>query len=237
VPFCPFAAALSPAAEPVRGPLGPVLAAADPALALGAPDPWRPLPAPVPDAAVRVPPVAVFAEPGAVFAAPDAGRSELCVARGWLPVAAAVAPAACAGSTVQLRNMKYCWPSVHRFVVTQYSTSPYCQYRPVSEKNGTRYIMYFCDWAIGLSGSTLVCMRPRLELCRTVMNVVVALITTVTAATIEGPSPIPGVCGNSSLSYRCTPKIVALCALSSTGTVSPYLGTWPGFHSAISRST
>jgi hypothetical protein len=64
------------------------------------------------------------------------------------------------------------------------------------------YCMYFCDWAIGLSGSTLVCIRPRLALCRTVMNVVVALRTTVIAATIEGPAPMPGVCGNSSLSYR-----------------------------------
>ena len=39
------------------------------------------------------------------------------------------------------------------------------------------YCMNFCDWAIGLVGSTLVCMRPRLALCLTVMNVVVALST------------------------------------------------------------
>jgi hypothetical protein len=49
------------------------------------------------------------------------GRRELCPVRtaGVPVVAAAVAPAAPAGSTVQFLNMKYCWPSVHRFVVTQ----------------------------------------------------------------------------------------------------------------------
>ena len=178
-------------------------------------------------------PVAVPVLAVPVFAA-DVGRSELCAARTGLPPAGA----AWAGSTVQLRNMKYCWPSVHTFVVNQYSTRPYCQYKPVSEKNGTMYIMYFCMPAIGLSGSMFpVCMRPRLEVCRTVMNVVVALSATVIAATIDGTSPIPGVCGNSSLSYRCTPKMVAFCALTSTGTVRPYLGTWPGFHSAMARST
>ena len=46
------------------------------------------------------------------------------------------------------------------------------------------YCMNFCDWAIGLLGSMLVCMRPRLALCRTVMNVVVALSATVSMITI-----------------------------------------------------
>jgi len=36
-----------------------------------------------------------------------------------LGVAGAVALAAPAGSVVQFLNMKYCWPSVHTFVVTQ----------------------------------------------------------------------------------------------------------------------
>ena len=30
----------------------------------------------------------------------------------------------------------YCWPIVQTLVVTQYRTSPNCQYRPVSAKNG-----------------------------------------------------------------------------------------------------
>src|SRR5580658_4492772 len=98
------------------------------------------------------------------------------------------------------------------------------------------YIMYFCDWAIGLSGSRLVFMRPRLEVCRTVMNVVDALTTTVSAITMATCTDGEG-CENSSLSPRCTPKIVAFCALCRIGTVSPYLGARPGFHSAIARST
>jgi hypothetical protein len=32
------------------------------------------------------------------------------------------------------------------------------------------------------------------------------------------------------LSPRCTPKIVAFCALDTTGTVSPYFGTVPRVH-------
>src|SRR5262249_17986812 len=109
--------------------------------------------------------------PAAGLGAPAPGRG----GRGGGPGRGAArpgGPAGSVGSVVQFRNMKYCWPSVHRLVVTQYSTSPYCQYKPVSEKNGTMYIMYFCAPAIGLSGSTLVCIRPRLALCRTVMNVV-----------------------------------------------------------------
>ena len=70
------------------------------------------------------PVLAVLAFAGPVLA-PDAGRAELCVTRA-VPLAAAVAPAAGTGSVVQFRNMKYCWPSVHTFVATQYSTSPYC---------------------------------------------------------------------------------------------------------------
>ena len=54
---------------------------------------------------------------------PELGRTELCVARTAVPAAPTVAGSAGA----QFRNMKYCWPSVHRLVVTQYSTSPYCQ--------------------------------------------------------------------------------------------------------------
>src|SRR4029077_16695225 len=88
-----------------------------------------------------------------------------------------------------LRDIRCCWPSVQTFVVTQYNTRPYCQYRPVSEKNGTMYCMIFCDWAIGLSGSMLVCIRPRFADCRTVMNVVAALIVTVTTITIEPLTP------------------------------------------------
>ena len=44
-------------------------------------------------------------------------------------------------------------------------------------------------------------------------------------------------CENSSLSPRCTPKIVAFCALFTTGTVSPYFGTVCGTHVVMARST
>ena len=98
------------------------------------------------------------------------------------------------------------------------------------------YCMNFCDWAIGLSGSTLVCMRPRFALCRTVMNVVVALTTTVSAITMLTWSGTDW-CENSSLSPRCTPKMVAFCALTTTGTVSPYFGVVPGVHVVMARST
>ena len=118
--------------------------------------------------------------------------------------------------------MMNCCDTVHTFVVTQYSTSPYCQYKPVSEKNGTMYIMYFCDAAIGLSGSTPgLCISPRLDVCRTVMNVVDALIATDTTMMIEPRMPRVWVCGKSSLSPRWTPKIVALRALSTALLVRP----------------
>ena len=98
------------------------------------------------------------------------------------------------------------------------------------------YCMYFCDWAIGLSGSMLVCMRPRFALCRTVMNVVEALtatVSTITMATCSGSD----WCENSSLSPRWTPKMVAFCALTTTGTVSPYFGVVPGIQLVMARST
>jgi hypothetical protein len=52
---------------------------------------------------------------------PDApGRAEFCVVFAVPPVVApATAPAAPTSSVVQFLNMKYCWPSVHRLVVTQ----------------------------------------------------------------------------------------------------------------------
>ena len=98
------------------------------------------------------------------------------------------------------------------------------------------YIMYFCDWAIGLSGSTLVCMRPRFELCRTVMKVVVALTATVrkmTIATCKGTC----WCEKSRLSLRWTPRIVATRALSTVEMFRPYFSGVPGFQSAMARST
>ncbi len=68
--------------------------------------------------------------------------------------------------------------------MTQYRTRPYCQYRPDSAKTGTMYCIIFCDDAIGLFGS--ICgVMPRFMLCRTVMNVVVALTTTVSRITIR----------------------------------------------------
>ena len=48
-------------------------------------------------------------------------------------------------------------------------TRPNCQYRPDSAKNGAMYIMYFCMFAAGLSGSTgPCCIMPRFWLCRIV---------------------------------------------------------------------
>jgi len=119
----------SPRADPVRVPPDLFVPAVDPLPALtgrapeDAEDPedavpdlltWAALdPGRVVAAPVRAPPAAVLAAP--VFA-PEACRGELCA----VPVvAAAVAPAAPVGSTVQFRNMKNCWPSVHRWVVTQ----------------------------------------------------------------------------------------------------------------------
>src|SRR5579859_1889500 len=53
-------------------------------------------------------------------------------ALGAVPVVAAP------GTSVGYRlNRKYCWPRVHTFVVTQYSTSPKAQYSPDRAKNGT----------------------------------------------------------------------------------------------------
>src|SRR5215469_6143791 len=50
---------------------------------------------------------------------------------GWFPpIAAAAAPIG------YLRNSTYCWPSVHKFVRTQYMTRPNGQYRPVSANSG-----------------------------------------------------------------------------------------------------
>ncbi|HJZ01647.1 MAG TPA: hypothetical protein VJ305_13055, partial [Streptosporangiaceae bacterium] len=154
-PFCPFgaAAAASPRADPVRGRVAPAPAVADagrdvlvrplaPAdaglavLELRVPlapvfaEPAAGFTEPAAGFTVlelRVPLFTVFAELAAGFAAPDVRRAVLWVARA-APVAAAVALAACASSAVQFRNMKNCWPSVHRLVVTQYRTSPYCQY-------------------------------------------------------------------------------------------------------------
>jgi len=86
----------SPAAEPVRGP--PVRA--PPAAALAAPDPEAP------------------GDPGRGDPGRgDPGRGELCAVRTEPTGPAVVAPAAPIGS--QFLNMKNCWPSVHRLVVTQ----------------------------------------------------------------------------------------------------------------------
>ena len=82
-----------PAAEPVRAPAaGPVRA--PPAAALAAPD----------AAADRLKPGAQRALGGPT---------------GPPVVAPPSAPSAPTGSVVQFLNMKYCWPSVHRLVVTQ----------------------------------------------------------------------------------------------------------------------
>src|ERR1035441_4110232 len=123
----------SPRADPVRVPPDLFVPAVDPLPALtgrapeDAEDPedavpdlltWAALdPGRVVADPVRAPPAEVLAAP--VFV-PEACRGELCAVRAVAPVvAAAVAPGAPVGSTVQFRNMKYCWPSVHRLVVTQ----------------------------------------------------------------------------------------------------------------------
>ena len=76
-----------------------------------------------------------FRAPPEVLVAPDAGRAgrcpdeldrdeldrpEFCAVLADPPVVAPPsAPSAPAGWGSQFRNMKYCWPSVHRLVVTQ----------------------------------------------------------------------------------------------------------------------
>jgi len=84
----------------------------------------------------RAPLAEVFAPPepdrlpsATGLADPEPDRSELCVVRPVMPVVAAAAAIAAlpVGTIAQFRNMKYCWPSVHTFVVTQYITRPYCQ--------------------------------------------------------------------------------------------------------------
>ena len=92
-------------------------------------------------------------------------------------------------------------------------TRPYCQYRPVRAKNGAMYIMFFdmlCAIAApGWSGSGICWfIMPRLELCRMVRNVVVALTATesrITARTVHD-SP---VVAHRNLSDSSTPKMCA----------------------------
>ena len=77
---------------------------------------------------------------------------------------------------------------------------------------------------------------PRFMLCRTVRYVVAMLIRTKMRMTIfacSGTSPW----ANRNLSATVTPRILACWALSTICSVSPYLGAWPGFHSAIAFST
>ena len=73
----------------------------------------------------RAEPAVVFAAPDAglaeldpAFAGPDSERIALRVARARPPMAVLAAPAGF-GSTVQLRNIMYCCPSVNTLVVTQ----------------------------------------------------------------------------------------------------------------------
>jgi hypothetical protein len=102
------------------------------AVPVRAPPPDDPVRAPPEDEPVRVPPVRVPLP--AALTAPDPedpedpddpgraefGRSEFCVARTGAPmVAPPKAPSAPTGSVVQFLNIRYCWPSVHRLVVTQ----------------------------------------------------------------------------------------------------------------------
>jgi hypothetical protein len=106
-------AAGRPLAEPVRAPL------AEPVRA--------PLAEPVraPLAADLAPDAALAFDAGRAEACrdepdpDDAGRAELGAVRAGPPVVAATALSAAASSVVQFLNMKYCWPSVHRLVVTQ----------------------------------------------------------------------------------------------------------------------
>src|ERR1700722_12141189 len=120
-------------------------------------------------------------------------------------------------------------------------TRPYCQYRPVSAKNGAMYIMFLdmlCAIAApGWSGSgTCWFIMPRLALCRMVRNVVQALIATearMTARTVQD-SP---VVAHKNLSESSTPNTWAVCALLTVATDSPYLGACPGTQSEMALST
>ena len=138
MPFCPVSArdavvagrgAVPVRAVPVRAELDAV-----PLLARAGADPCaagRPLAEPLraPLAAVLAPGAVLAPAPEAVFA-PEAGRDEpdpdetgragLGAVRDEPPVVAPPsAPSAPAGTGSQFLNMKYCWPSVHRLVVTQ----------------------------------------------------------------------------------------------------------------------
>src|SRR5579875_3180310 len=98
------------------------------------------------------------------------------------------------------------------------------------------YIMYFCDWPIGLSA--VACgIIPRFWLCRTVRNVVTMLISTAITITTFASTGTCSVPANSTLSEMCAPKMDASGALRTIGSGRPYLVAWPGFHSAIARST
>src|SRR5579875_3768951 len=121
--------------------------------------------------------------------------------------------------------------SVQTLLVTQYMTKPNCQYRPLSAKIGPTYFMYFCEEAIGLSGSVIIWPMPRLMLWDMVRNVVTALIATVTMITAHTPG---GSCvkwkGGSGLwairSAIVAPKIFACSALYTSAGVKPYFA-WP----------
>src|SRR6266566_994889 len=155
-PFCPVAGRDAVVAGRDAVPVRPEPEAAPPPLARAGAGPGaacRPLALPLraPLAAVLAPEAVLASWAGRAEACragacragrdPDeAGRAWFCAGRAGPPVVAPpTAPSAPPVSVVQFLNMKYCWPSVHRLVVTQYRTRPYCQYSPVSEKNGTMY--------------------------------------------------------------------------------------------------
>src|SRR5213078_4516788 len=107
----PCAAACRPLAVPLRAPLAAVLAPAVLAPAVLAPA----VLAPAPGRAEAGRAEACRDEP-----VPDAGRAGFCAVLAVPPVVApATAPAAPTGWGSQFLNMMYCWPSVHRLVVTQ----------------------------------------------------------------------------------------------------------------------
>ncbi len=145
---------------------------------------------------------------------------------GWFPPSAeAAAP------TGYLRRSIYCWPSVHRLVITQYRTRPNGQYRPVSANSGMTYAISFCDWPMGLSEP--VGIMPRFMLCLTVRYVVSMLSSTTSSTTTCTCSEV--ACRKVSLIF--TPKIWALPTLLTKDDFRLYFSGTFRLASAMARST
>ncbi len=87
----------------------------------------------------------------------------------------------------------------------------------------------------GCPGPRWSAWRPRFALCRTVMNVVVALTTTVSAITMDTCSSTDWS-AEQQLVLQVHAEMVAFCALTTTGTVS-CTSVWASTHVVMARRT